>query len=426
MEDTAGEGCAASFSGGAALHDVMAWVVDVSRCLGLVELKSCSSARMVSSGSNSNTLHDVAGLPSSSSSSDTQQPEETSSSSPPPITSDVAPKKISPTHQEALQSNGSLSASSSSTTSRVSFQEDEKENIPVTPTRPIKNLNRFGSVSTPCLLDLVRFKVLCSPNRDENKTPKRASVSDSKETPSPVAAASSSLSENKNYLTQSCEILTPCGKVLPSRPRLSSANSRRIVISKGDCTVQYSPVTAVSVHAPRHAHHPSRLGLRRSPPCIASPLDGGRSTVMDRVCGVGNNLANSGVPPLPATEHPSRPPRLDFCCSQHFESHCISGRGLDKSRPVTDCVSPRRQDSSGRPRRAVRSASGLPDNSLGVSGRSWSEYWLNGEPSNSSEILHQFHQNRTSSLRGPPSRAASAGFLLDNLDLSEVSKLLII
>ncbi|KAF2354904.1 hypothetical protein FHG87_014339 [Trinorchestia longiramus] len=413
-----GEGCGGAFTGGSALHDVMAWVVDVSRCLGLVEIKGCSAARLVPS-----TEHVRESGPD----------KVAAAHDGPPITNDVtsiastdgcAGEVMNPSQVpvDALTNSGSSSASSV----EEMDSQDERENLLLAKDAQ-NNLNRFESVSTPCLLDIARLKVLCSPNKRENSKSSKRSCSTVDHSCSSSASSQIGFCDSKNLLTQSYEVLSPSpSSKLLGKLRFATACSRRVILSKGDCTVQYSPMTApASVHMASGCKS-SEADLCNTPrssirkySSVASPDTAGRSALMDRVCGVGNDV-QPGVPPMPATEHPTRPPRIDLCCSQHLESTSLSDR-TQNNQSALNCLSRRSRGKETTSRRAVKSASGLPQDSFSTAVRSWSEYWLGSNSTDSSEIISKFQENRTSSLRGPPSRATSACLLLNSLDLSDVS-----
>lgn len=536
----------AAFSGTTGLFDVMAWVVDVSRCLGLVELKgSChrpcassasitprastqaspsateiiseaaitkqtsnnSSSRNSSSSSISSTfssevtggreeVEEGACTPAERSSptqwhhcdaqdnaisdtSDTQpaticatadtrlvttmagdSPLQTS-----PIVAANTTRDVSPTPPSTLETPNIIDTSS---VQQETASSELDNNIPApTSTTPCKNkrsLGVFESVSTPCLRQQVcaafremgttfsdfpnamntpvssRLTVNADnePNNVNNSENRRNTNSRSNNNGSLINISNSHI-YNKFSLTQSCESLSPLSTLHASDNSTkyqdySRLCRRRVILSRGDCTVQYSPVsntggnslpvaggsTATTPRSSLHARN-SSIG---SSPLIASE---GRSALMSRVCGG----TVSSVPPLPATEHPSRPPRINGVCHMHHhnstsllcprnsnsqqqqQQQCslLAGAGRNTTTPY--------HRHNNHPRRVVKSAIGLGEIALSDTTRSWSEHIL--ARAGSVTVFPPFGENRTSSIRGPPSRAASAGYLLENLDLSEVS-----
>ena len=448
----------------------MAWVIDVSRCLGLVDLKKCpanpqlepfitrinspvstnnitdpirSSVRSVRRSEcvwqSDNTTHLWSDEPINANTSllvasgqcdahwsrDSVNDSNTmAGDSPLRATSIVEAGVIDREHITSNGSIGSLNHSAdtvlnnSLNTDRASCCDQDACSVHT------NKLNKRGSISTPCLLENVyKYKFLeiqastcdlltpSSSNINVNTSPSNI-VSDKISKNDSTNESLISIALNRYSVTQSCENLSPM-RVHQSR-RCSEHAGRRVILSRGDCTVSYSPVAVFPIVSSSANSSNCSATPRSSHQSYGSPqvaLDG-RSVLMNRVCG-GNA---DPVPPLPATEHPSRPPRISAHCLQHASLLNEQHHSVFNHSEGMPCCRP----SSRLPRRAVRSAVGLGELGLCDSDRYLSEYLLADRTSSSN--FPPFSENRTSSIRGPPSRAASAGYLLDNLDISEVSK----
>ena len=427
----------------------MAWVVDVSRCLGLIELENCPSPRSLYSTTTAETSSSPAGSLSYLNISESCSPRISEEN--PIITSDIVttmsnPDKI-PTPPPPISTDDDVSSVNNSNNSLSSNTPGARDNIAIeksnvtqphtasanlfacpknvpdktnnteacsTP-RNSHKLRRLASISTPCLQEkLSRFRVHHRRQYLERSVDSSSPVANGNALGCSSLSVSSTnlsniLSHSRLMYAQSCESLSP-------------VQNRRVVLSKDNCTVVYSPVTQFESE---HCRPKSDAGAMESPRSSLqySFQSEDDNALLNRICSGSTGLTTG--PPLPAKEHPSRPPKLSShsCCGKH---------PADSSSHLIHVLRQRRQkhspNSSSILRRAVKSAAGAVCDAASDGGgtlsegdRCWSEHVLAGAGSNNRQLFKQFEEHRTSSMRGPPSRAASAGFLLDTLNLSEVS-----
>ena len=411
----------------------MAWIVDVSRCLGLIDLKNCPSHPEYCT----NPASEI----SSTGAMDGASSHQCGGSSLHPITCEMTPASV-PNAVTTLvntisATDGASSLQVASTTvniqqvvdnalhndqyssTRESFVDSDsvlrplygyKEGSDRYRSMQCHNLNKSISVSSPCLQRKSRFN--CKIDFVKKDTNSALSNEDivvtSHERSNNYNTSNKNLSTLSSFAhTQSCETLSPISYNEGRQTINRHVYRRRVILSKDDCTVQYSPVAEVpSVDTNNHFQDQSKDNEEDNATPKTSRFES-RSALVSRVCGVGTS-----VPPLPATDHPTRPPRLIPYCSQHASlSHSNNNNSQHESSG----------SAANSSRRAVKSVSGLPEVGLSSDDRCWSEHILACAGRLNGQLLKQFQEHRTSSLRGPPSRAASAEILLDNLDISEVS-----